>query len=762
MTNYPEPGSLMFSGPSRVCGVRVSGVLLFAALCAVWTTPGIAQTDDIKIVGNQGSYTTVRPETCKPLPEQIYKVDSLKGPTPTNQWWSSLVWEKFSSNMFAHPFGMVACEEGLSVSYPGAAIVAAENAIMGGGVSSKGDVVIGLEGVTFDDARLAGFSDWFVTAQFSSSEGNLKTTFGHGSPYVYCEHDAERIRLKFAIKPEIWHGEGSGTLGVTVRGNHYGLFGMGESQWSHESDTSVILESENKFVSIALLPDKKLETLNAFAQNADCFVSGSDFEYTFEDGYLVTTLKASFDRKSQKSDGHTMMALYPHQWKYLDDADSKLTGQSYQSVRGEMKLLVGDSFQTRVPIQGVIPFLPPAGIPDRERMLAYLDAEAAKDAPPFGDTYWEGKYLGKLATLSGICEAMGESKRQQFFIDELKRRMEDWFVAKEDESAPKFYFNGTWGTLIGSRPSYGSDEQLNDHHFHYGYFIRAAAEVARFDPEWAKKWAPMVELIIGDVASADATKMFPRLRGFDLYAGHSWASGHARFGDGNNQESSSESMNAWYGMMLWGEVTGNDRVRDLGAFLFNTERTALEEYWLDVSGTNFPEEFPNVAVGMVWGGKGAFATWFSGDADCIHGINWLPMTPASVYLGRHPEYVKANHEIVMEKRESGNDLNKGWGDLVVMFGALSDPKPAATYIDANPKCKLEGGNSHPFMYHWIHTLDQLGHNDASVTADHLFANVFVRDGKKTYVAYNFRDEALVVTFSDGTKIESRSKGLIVK
>ena len=27
--------------------------------------------------------------------------------------------------------------------------------------------------------------------------------------------------------------------------------------------------------------------------------------------------------------------------------------------------------------------------------------------------------------------------------------------------------------------------ELNDHHFHYGYFIRAAAEIARRDPAWA-------------------------------------------------------------------------------------------------------------------------------------------------------------------------------------------------------------------------------------------------------------------------------------
>jgi endoglucanase Acf2 len=35
-----------------------------------------------------------------------------------------------------------------------------------------------------------------------------------------------------------------------------------------------------------------------------------------------------------------------------------------------------------------------------------------------------------------------------------------------------FAYDRTWGTLIGYPPSYGSDTELNDHHFHYGYFVR--------------------------------------------------------------------------------------------------------------------------------------------------------------------------------------------------------------------------------------------------------------------------------------------------
>jgi len=416
-----------------------------------------------------------------------------------------------------------------------------------------------------------------------------------------------------------------------------------------------------------------------------------------------------------------------------------------------------------VPVQGVLPMLPAQGIADHTRMVSYLKEEADKKPAGFGDTYWEGKHLGKLATLSGVAEVAGAAEQQTIFVTELKRRLQEWFTATPDKQSPVFYYNTNWGTLIGSRPSYGSDRPINDHHFHYGYFICAAAEVARADPAWAVQWGPMVRLLIRDIASPDRhDPMFPYVRCFDKYAGHSWASGDANFADGNNQESSSESLNAWYGMILWGQATGDNALRDAGIFLFNTERTAIEEYWFDVSGSNFPKEFPNVALGMVWGGKGAFGTWFSGDIDCIHGINWLPFTPASLYMGRHPGYVKKNHDRILSVRKGGADYNTGWGDLVCMFNALQDPGSAAAFLDANPQCKLEGGNTHAFMYHWIHTLKNLGLNDSGVTADHPLTAVFNRGGKRTYAAYHAGAKPLTVTFSDGKKLEAAPRTLTVQ
>ncbi|MEJ6729420.1 MAG: glycosyl hydrolase [Akkermansiaceae bacterium] len=727
-------------------------------ILAVLSSFAWAESPNFVKVG-AGSYTLIRPEVCEPLPTEIYKTAELTGPTPTNQWWSSLVWEQHSQNMFPHPLGMVCHAGGMGVSYPGSGLVGGSGNIMGGGVSKGGDLMIAHSATSeFPDTRLAKHSAWFITAEFKKDDAILRTSFGHGSPYLFCEVEGGQGSLKFAHKPIIWSGEeGDAVIGLTVRGNHYGIFGPRGSKWTAQGDDLWNCESEKGYFTVALMPDNEPKTFKLFERYAHCHVIDTKIMTQTEKGQLKTSYQFVTEAKEGKEKG-SLYALYPHQWKY---SSAPLTDQSYRSVRGEMKLAVGEGFSTTVPVQGLLPMLPKEGIPNRERMLAYLKSFPGKT--DIADTYWEGKHLGTLATLSGIAEMIGEKELQQKFVSEIRERLENWFTASPSEEAPLFYYDKNWGTLIGSKASYGSDSQLNDHHFHYGYFIRAAAEVARLDPTWAKKWGPMVNLLISDIASAKKNDtLFPHLRCFDIYAGHSWASGHAKFGDGNNQESSSESMNAWYGMMLWGEVTGDETTRDLGTFLYNTERTAVEEYWFDVSGTNFPKDFPNVALGMIWGGKGAFATWFSGDVDCIHGINWLPFTPASIYMGRHPDYVKKNHDFLVSKREGGSDYNNGWGDLVVMFNALSDPKSAVSYLDKNPQCSLEGGNTHAFMYHWVNTLDLLGRNDSSITADHLFTNVYLKDGKKTYAAYNFGKKSLKVRFSDGAEMTAAPKGLSLK
>ena len=56
-----------------------------------------------------------------------------------------------------------------------------------------------------------------------------------------------------------------------------------------------------------------------------------------------------------------------------------------------------------------------------------------------------------------------------------------------------FAYNAQWDTLQGYPDSFGSAGDLNDHHFHYGYFIHAAALVGSFDSAWAMNQKQIVD-----------------------------------------------------------------------------------------------------------------------------------------------------------------------------------------------------------------------------------------------------------------------------
>lgn len=721
-------------------------ILPFAAVLLTLVWPAAA--DEVAKVG-AGGYRLSRLGPCKPLPDKIFVSEHLGKPARTQQWWSSLVWQKYSQPMFAHPLVVRCVERGLTVGYPGSKIHGAPAGIFGEGVGPNGDLCIEHSRVeTFPEALCDDYSDWFVTARFGSDKQSLRTSFGHGSPFVFCLYEGGDPKVTFSQRPKLWAGSArEPVLGVSVGGRHYGLFGATGSTWTGLDGTSWTNAARGKpYFSVALLPDDRPQTLAAFRRFAYNQVTDTRLEYAAQNGRLANTYRFTVKAYEGRERG-TVFALYPHQWKY---SNARLSPLTYGSVRGTMKVGQGESFSTDVPIQGVLPYLPGEGIENKSRLIEHLKLEAAKKPAGFGDTYWEGKHLGRLASLAGVAEAAGDAELRAAFLNEIKRRLENWFTAEPGKDQPVFYYDRHWKTLIGSRPSYGSDSPLNDHHFHYGYFIRAAAEAARADAAWAKKWGPVVELVIRDVASPDrGDLMFPYLRCFDVFAGHSWASGDANFGDGNNQESASEAMNAWYGLILWGEAAGNPAVRDLGVMLFNTERTAIEEYWFDVGGTNFPKDFPEAALGMIWGGKGAYATWFSGDADCIYGINWLPMTPASLYLGRSPDYVRKSYARVMAVRKGRGDYDVGWGDLVLMFSALGDQQFAAQFAEVSPDLKIEAGNSRAFLEHWVGTLYRLGAPDASITADSPTALALIKDGSRIYAAYNYGAKPQTVHFSNG-------------
>jgi len=77
-------------------------------------------------------------------------------------------------------------------------------------------------------------------------------------------------------------------------------------------------------------------------------------------------------------------------------------------------------------------------------------------------------------------------------------------------------------TTSSSRPSF----RYNDHHFHYGYHISAAAIVAKHRPQWGVKYFERILLYIRDIANPSADdEFFPMYRQKDWYLGNSYAAG---------------------------------------------------------------------------------------------------------------------------------------------------------------------------------------------------------------------------------------------
>ncbi|MCY3021396.1 MAG: glycosyl hydrolase [Planctomycetota bacterium] len=745
-----------------------TGIMVILLSYQAWGADGVERA-------GAGSYLTRCPAGAKEPPATIYKTDNVRGPVPTGDWWSSLAWLPFSEPLYAHPLVLRAEPEGMRV-YHADKITANKVGIFGPMAAGKNDLVLGHSArARFPDARLQDFSDWFVTASFAADGKGMKVTCGHGSPYVYAVYEGGDPTLSFANAPEVWAGgPDKPVLGLKVNGKPYGLFGPSGCNWAGLGSKSLTCNLGGKnYFSIALLPDKSPATLDLFARYAYAHVTGSKIAWSYDEKTATVATRFSLTTKAfEGQETATLYALYPHQWMRTQDKTMAAVGgtesPAYPSVRGQMRVMCGNGFATQMVFPGVLPSLPDQGTYDKAVLRKIIAVAVAKKDNDLKDTYWGGKRLGWLATLLPIAEEARANACAAQLRLELRERLEEWFSAAGPSGQPKskgcFYLNKTWGTLIGYPASYGSDTDLSDHHFHYGYFVRAAAELARHDPAWAgaENWGAMVRLLIRDIASPDHDDpLFPFLRTMDPYAGHSWASGKAAFFDGNNNESSSEAMNAWTGVVLFGQAVGDTKLRDLGIYLYTTEMEAINQYWFDVENRHRPASYTPSVVTMVWGGKSVNETWFSNKPPVVHGINWLPFHGGSLYLGRYPEYTRRNYQALVD--ENNGDKFDEWACLAMMYRALHDPADAVLQYDANPDgYALEGGNSRANVYHWIHNLNAMGQVDRDVTADYPLYAVFKKNASRTYVVYNMEGAARTVTFSDGVSVQAAGRGLTVK
>jgi hypothetical protein len=421
--------------------------------------------------------------------------------------------------------------------------------------------------------------------------------------------------------------------------------------------------------------------------------------------------------------------------------------------------LDGNTFTVQNTFKGILPTLPYLNNNSAGFNPAALDDKIAQiqndPLATWTDSYNEGQMMNRLIQTARIAHEMGDVQARDKMVSTVKERLEDWLKAESGEKAFLFYYNNTWSALIGYPAGHGQDNNLNDHHFHWGYFIHAAAFMEQYQPGWANQWGDMINLLIRDAASYDRNdNLFPFLRNFSPYAGHSWANGFATFPFGNDQESTSESMQFASSLIHWGAITENDEIRDLGIYIYTTEQTAIEEYWLDINERTFKPEYGYSLASRIWGNGYDNQTFWTSDIAAAYGIEIYPIHGGSLYLGHHKEYAQSLwNEMASNTGILSNEVNANlWHDTYWKYLAFTNPQAAIDLYDSNPNRNLKFGISDAQTYHWLHAMNALGSVNASVTSNYPIASCFEKAGSKTYVAHNYNDAPLTVVFSDGYEL----------
>jgi endo-1,3(4)-beta-glucanase len=470
---------------------------------------------------------------------------------------------------------------------------------------------------------------------------------GMSMPFVYCTKGSTDVASVLVNMGTVAIQNEMLLITNSISGSNFAVYAPAGSTWSKSGNTYTSTLAGKNYYSVAMLPAgaNAQATADSYKQYAYVFPANTtvSWNYNASTATVQSTFSVTTDVK-EGSGSNFFMGLLPHQWTQLAAGSAQPGSITYATVRGSMKMLAGNSFVVENKFKGVLSALPNQGKYSAGFNPAALNEkiDLLKDnsLATWTDSYNEGLVMNQLVQVAKIANQVGNTEARDKMLNTVKTRLENWLKAAEGENAFVFYYDTQWKTLIGYPAGHSSDANLNDHHFHYGYFISVAAAIEEFQPGWAAQWGPMINLLIKDAANPDrSSTMFPFLRHFNPYAGHAFAAGLLN-GDphGNNQESSSESMNFNAALIHWGTLTGDTEIRDLGIYLYTTEETAIEEYWFDMSNRNFPPNYAQMMAARVWGNGHDRNTFWTGDIAAMFGINMVPMSSSHLYLGYNKPY----------------------------------------------------------------------------------------------------------------------------
>ncbi|HWT40472.1 MAG TPA: glycosyl hydrolase [Dongiaceae bacterium] len=598
---------------------------------------------------------------------------------PTNSWLSGMVLQKVPEPVYPLPLSFLAKDTGFEIGLP--TITSTSTVI-------SGEHVPGII-ADIDQAQrftLSRYDKVSATLAYTNSESKLigSLTIAEGSPYVFFESANDSQLTLQGIDMTTVKLETLGHyLRYTKDGHDYVAMISGDGTVAAHSGSFIISLKKGAFATFYAIPSTGTDTLRTYAGNK---LTGVDTSGT------LATSNAETSLTYKTANGQPTVFAAPGYETVKSRSQTLLT---YDSIYGPMAMSAGTNLVTTAPRITPSSDLNLTRLTNehRQSIIDSLKQDAAHTSITATDSYYAGKQLARLANLLTIAKQLGQTSVANSLTTALRTEL-----TKRLGSA-YFYYDSKLHGIAAQTKAFGS-EDFNDHHFHYGYFIYAASVLARYDPQFVATYQNQVNLLVADIASYDPTAYFPVQRTYDPYAGHSWAAGLAPFADGNNQESSSEAMNAWNAVALWGQVTHNDKLADSGAWMLANEGASAQRLWRSPpEKTLETNQFTSPLTSLNFGGKRAYATFFSDDANAKLAIQLIPINPSMVSLASDGNMINRQLEAAIQN----DTYNVPLGDYSLMYLALHDSQKAAMLVKSQQDTFIDDGDSRAYLEAWVYS-----------------------------------------------------------
>ncbi|XP_061345243.1 glucan endo-1,3-beta-D-glucosidase 1-like [Gastrolobium bilobum] len=606
--------------------------------------------------------------TVLPDPTNFFSPNLVSSPLPTNSFFQNLALKNGDQPEYIHPYLIKSSNFSLSLSYPSrffnsSFIYQVFNADLTITSSQKTNPL------SHWNHRISSYNDLSVTLDIPSS--NLRFFLVRGSPFLTVSHTFQfnngQTWLLYASSP--------------IKLSH------GLSEINSDVFSGVI--------RIALLPDSDSKHEAVLDRFSSCYPVCGDA--VFERPFCVEY------KWEKKGWGDLLLLAHPLHLQLLSDSDCDVTvldDFKYRSIDGELVGVVGDSWVLKTdPVS--VTWHSTRGV--REESRDEIASALLKDVEGLNSSaitttssYFYGKLIARAARLALIAEEVSFLDVIPAIRKYLKETIEPWLEGTFNGNG--FLYDRKWGGIITKQGSTDTGADFgfgiyNDHHYHLGYFLYGIAVLAKIDPVWGRKYKPQAYSLMADfmTLSRRSNSHYTRLRCFDLYKLHSWAGGLTEFGDGRNQESTSEAVNAYYSAALMGLAYGDTHLVAIGSTLTSLEIHAAQMWWQVKEGGNiYEEDFTkeNKVVGVLWSNKRDSGLWFAPPEwrECRLGIQLLPILPISEWT------------LPALNREG---VGEGWKGFVYALEGVYDNEGALMKIRSLNG--FDDGNTLTNLLWWIHS-----------------------------------------------------------